>query len=89
MFRLRLPVLKEAVRLLSDPRLGKGDVERAQRTGWRLLLFLVITATGPDSAQLGLASCIARSSVLAQHPLTFNWAQGRHFLRLLFTIKAR
>ncbi|GLD57810.1 HEAT repeat-containing protein 1 [Lates japonicus] len=70
-----LPVLKEAVCLLSDPRLGKGDAERAQRMGWRLLLFLVITAAGPDSAQLGLASCIARSSVLAQHPLTFNWAQ--------------
>ncbi|KAG7218556.1 hypothetical protein INR49_020203 [Caranx melampygus] len=32
-----LPVLKEAVRLLSDPRLGKGDTEWVQRTGWRLL----------------------------------------------------
>ncbi|XP_040922730.1 HEAT repeat-containing protein 1 isoform X2 [Toxotes jaculatrix] len=70
-----LPVLTEAVRLLSDPRLGKGDAERVQRTGWKLLLFLVITAAQPDSAQLGLASCVARSSILAQHPLTFNWAQ--------------
>ncbi|XP_071318828.1 HEAT repeat-containing protein 1 isoform X2 [Trachinotus anak] len=70
-----LPVLTEAVRLLSDPRLGKGDPEWVQRTGWRLLLFLVITAAGPDSAQLRLASCVARSSIIAQHPLTFNWAQ--------------
>ncbi|XP_056222571.1 HEAT repeat-containing protein 1 [Seriola aureovittata] len=70
-----LPVLTEAVRLLSDPRMGKGDAERVQRTGWRLLLFLVITAAEPDSAQLSLASCVARSTVIAQHPLTFNWAQ--------------
>lgn len=72
----RLTVLTEAVRLLSDPRLGKGDGERVQRIGWRLLLFLVITAARPDSAQLSLASCVARSSVLTQHPLTFNWARG-------------
>ncbi|XP_039991801.1 HEAT repeat-containing protein 1 [Xiphias gladius] len=70
-----LTVLTEAVRLLSDPRLGKGDGERVQRIGWRLLLFLVITAARPDSAQLSLASCVARSSVLTQHPLTFNWAR--------------
>ncbi|XP_034426314.1 HEAT repeat-containing protein 1 isoform X1 [Hippoglossus hippoglossus] len=70
-----LPVLTEAVRLLSDPRLGKGDVERLQRTGWRLLPFLVVTGARPDSAQLSLASYVARSSILAQHPLTFNWAE--------------
>ncbi|XP_062234895.1 HEAT repeat-containing protein 1 isoform X2 [Platichthys flesus] len=70
-----LPVLTEAVRLLSDPRLGKGDVEWLQRTGWRLLPFLVVTGARPDSAQLSLASSVARSSVLAQHPLTFNWAE--------------
>nr|XP_033467663.1 HEAT repeat-containing protein 1 isoform X1 [Epinephelus lanceolatus] len=65
-----LPVLTEAVRLLSDPRLGKGDAELLQRAGWRLLPFLVIT-----SSQLRLASCIARSSIITQHPLTLNWAQ--------------
>uniref|UniRef100_A0A1A7WTQ1 HEAT repeat-containing protein 1 n=2 Tax=Iconisemion striatum TaxID=60296 RepID=A0A1A7WTQ1_9TELE len=64
-----LPVLMEAVRLLSDPRLGKGDAEFVQRTGWKLLPFLVIT-----SAELGLAGCIARSAILTQHPLTQNWA---------------
>ncbi|XP_044034092.1 HEAT repeat-containing protein 1 isoform X1 [Siniperca chuatsi] len=65
-----LPVLTEAVRLLSDPRLGKGGAELLQRAGWRLLPFLVITST-----QLGLASCVARSSIITQHPLTLNWAQ--------------
>uniref|UniRef100_A0A7N8X9A1 HEAT repeat-containing protein 1 n=1 Tax=Mastacembelus armatus TaxID=205130 RepID=A0A7N8X9A1_9TELE len=71
-----LPVLMDVVRLLSDPRLGKGDVELVQRVGWRLLPFLVITAATPDSAQLCLASCIARSSILTQHPLSLSWAQG-------------
>uniref|UniRef100_A0A1A8RMW0 HEAT repeat-containing protein 1 n=2 Tax=Nothobranchius rachovii TaxID=451742 RepID=A0A1A8RMW0_9TELE len=65
-----LPVLMEVVHLLSDPRLGKGDAEFVQRTGWKLLPFLVIT-----SAELGLASCIARSAILTQHPLTQNWAK--------------
>lgn len=79
-------MLKEAVRLLSDPRVGKGDAELVQRAGWRLLPFLVITAAQPDSAQLCLASCAAQSSVLTQHPLTLNWAQGNRsscFLWLL------
>ncbi|KAF3704004.1 HEAT repeat-containing protein 1 Protein BAP28 [Channa argus] len=71
-----LPVLKETVRLLSNPRLGKWDAELVQRVGWRLLPFLVITtAAGPNSAQLCLTSCVAQSSILSQHPLTHNWAQ--------------
>ncbi|KAM7370301.1 hypothetical protein PAMP_009861 [Pampus punctatissimus] len=70
-----LPVLTEVVRLLSDPRLGNGDAELVQRVGWRLLPFLVITTRRPDSAQLRLTSCIARSTIVSQHPLTLNWAQ--------------
>lgn len=73
---LRLPVLMEAVRLLSDTRLGKGDAESVQKAGWRLLPFLVITDAGPYSAKLRLTSCLARSAIIAQHPLTLNWAQG-------------
>uniref|UniRef100_A0A8D3C2Y7 HEAT repeat-containing protein 1 n=1 Tax=Scophthalmus maximus TaxID=52904 RepID=A0A8D3C2Y7_SCOMX len=46
----RLPVMTQAVCLLSDPRLGKGDAEQQQRTGWRLLPFLVIGGVRPDSA---------------------------------------
>lgn len=68
----RLPVLTEAVRLMSDPRLGKEDSELVQRAGWRLLPFLVVTS----ASQLSLASCVARSSVIAHHPLTLNWAEG-------------
>ncbi|XP_039869962.1 HEAT repeat-containing protein 1 isoform X2 [Simochromis diagramma] len=64
-----VPVLTEAVRLLSDPRLGKGDGELVTRTGWRLLPFLVVTST-----QLDLTRRIARSPLLAKHPLTLNWA---------------
>lgn len=67
----RLPVLTEAVRLLSDPQLGKGDAELVQRAGWKLLPFLVVTAAQPR-----LASCVARSSIIGQHPLTLNWAEG-------------
>lgn len=73
---VRLPALQEAVRLLSDPRLGKGGAEWVQRTGWKLLPFLLLTAPGSDSPQLDLAAAVARTAAVAQHPLTFNWAQG-------------
>lgn len=68
----RLPVMTEAVRLLSDPRLGKGNAELVQMTAWKLLPFLVITS----SSQLSLASCVAQSSIINQHPLTLNLAEG-------------
>ncbi|CAK6982589.1 HEAT repeat-containing protein 1 [Scomber scombrus] len=70
-----LPVQTDAVRLLSDPRLGKSDAELLQRVGWKLLPFLVLTA-GPGAAQTRLASCIARCSIISRHPLTLNWAEG-------------
>ncbi|XP_041671630.1 HEAT repeat-containing protein 1 isoform X1 [Cheilinus undulatus] len=65
-----LPVQTEAVRLLSDPRLGKADSELVQMAGWKLLPFLVITST-----KLHLSTCVARSSIVSQHPLTQNWAK--------------
>ncbi|KAM4715615.1 LOW QUALITY PROTEIN: HEAT repeat-containing protein 1 [Anableps anableps] len=65
-----MPVLVEAVGLLSDPRVGKGDAEFMQKMGWKLLPFLVIT-----SAEVGIADSIARSSILSQHPLTLSWAK--------------
>ncbi|XP_029933931.1 HEAT repeat-containing protein 1 isoform X2 [Myripristis murdjan] len=70
-----LPVLTAAVQLLSDPRVAKGGAELVQRAGWSLLPFLVITAGRPDSAQLQLARHVAQSAVIAQHPLTVDWAQ--------------
>uniref|UniRef100_H3BVV8 HEAT repeat-containing protein 1 n=1 Tax=Tetraodon nigroviridis TaxID=99883 RepID=H3BVV8_TETNG len=68
---VKLPVLNQVVRLLSDPRLGNGDSELVQSTGWRLLPFLVITS----SSQSSLAANVARSRVITQHPLTRNWAE--------------
>ncbi|XP_074520190.1 HEAT repeat-containing protein 1 [Halichoeres trimaculatus] len=65
-----LPVRTEAVRLLSDPRLGKADSELVQRVGWKLLPFLIITPS-----QIQFSSCVAKSSVISQHPLTQSWAQ--------------
>uniref|UniRef100_A0A667YWY5 HEAT repeat-containing protein 1 n=1 Tax=Myripristis murdjan TaxID=586833 RepID=A0A667YWY5_9TELE len=73
---VKLPVLTAAVQLLSDPRVAKGGAELVQRAGWSLLPFLVITAGRPDSAQLQLARHVAQSAVIAQHPLTVDWAQG-------------
>ncbi|XP_037318760.2 HEAT repeat-containing protein 1 isoform X2 [Pungitius pungitius] len=70
---LWLPVMMEAVHLLSDPRLGKGDAELLQKAGWRLLPFLVITSS--EEEDLRLVSCVARSSVVCRHALTQNWAQ--------------
>ncbi|KAG7275600.1 hypothetical protein CRUP_030634 [Coryphaenoides rupestris] len=81
---LTLPVLQDCVRVLSDPRLGRGNAELSERLGWRLLPFLVVVAATPDSPQLQLATCVAHCPVLAQHPLTQDWAQelgevvGRH-----------
>ncbi|XP_029986214.1 HEAT repeat-containing protein 1 [Sphaeramia orbicularis] len=69
-----LPVLTEAVRLLSDPQLGKGDVEFEQRIGWKLLPFLVMVGGARDSAQVRFSSCVARTSVVKRHPLTLKWA---------------
>ncbi|KAM8836642.1 HEAT repeat-containing protein 1 isoform 2-T3 [Spinachia spinachia] len=65
-----LPVMTEAVQLLSDPRLGKGDTELLQKAGWSLLPFLVITS----SDQVHLGSCVARSAAMCRHPLAWNWA---------------
>ncbi|CAN9508835.1 unnamed protein product [Ophioblennius macclurei] len=64
-----LSVLTEAVRLLSDPRLGKGG-EQEQKTSWKLLPFLVLTTSRAD-----VARCVAHSSFIARHPLTLNWAE--------------
>uniref|UniRef100_A0A3Q1EQT7 HEAT repeat-containing protein 1 n=1 Tax=Acanthochromis polyacanthus TaxID=80966 RepID=A0A3Q1EQT7_9TELE len=64
-----LPIQTEALRLLSDPRMGKSDAELVQQTGWRLLPFLVAT-----SSRLGLPRLVAQSSFLQQHPLTLTWA---------------
>ncbi|CAL8302708.1 unnamed protein product [Lota lota] len=70
-----LPVLQDCVRVLSDPRIGRGNAELSERLGWRLLPFLVITVAKLDSPQLQLATCVAHCPILAQHPLTQDWAK--------------
>ncbi|KAJ3608034.1 hypothetical protein NHX12_025084 [Muraenolepis orangiensis] len=70
-----LPVLQDCVRVLSDPRIGRGNAELSERLGWRLLPFLPVTTDVPNSPQLQLATCVASCPILAQHPLTQDWAQ--------------
>ncbi|XP_061782683.1 HEAT repeat-containing protein 1 isoform X2 [Nerophis lumbriciformis] len=70
-----LPVLTESVRLLSESPLGKGADEVVQKISWGLVPFLVVTTSCLDSAQVRLARQVAECSVLAQHPLTLNWAK--------------
>ncbi|XP_037133916.1 HEAT repeat-containing protein 1 isoform X2 [Syngnathus acus] len=70
-----LPVLTEAVRLLTDSRLGKGSTEEVETIVWGLLPFLVVTSCRPDSAQLRLARCVACCAAVASHPLTASWAE--------------
>ncbi|CAL8284634.1 unnamed protein product [Merluccius merluccius] len=72
----QLPVLQDCVRVLSDPRIGRGNAELSERLGWRLLPFLAVTGAQPDSPQLQLATCVANCPILARHPLTQDWAQA-------------
>ena len=69
-------MLQDCVRVLSDPRLGRGNAELSERLAWRLLPFLVLTGAKPDSPQLQLATCVATCPILAQQPLTQSWAKG-------------
>ncbi|KAK0130715.1 HEAT repeat-containing protein 1 [Merluccius polli] len=71
-----LPVLQDCVRVLSDPRIGRGNAELSERLGWRLLPFLAVIGAQPDSPQLQLATCVANCPILARHPLTQDWAQA-------------
>ncbi|XP_068160889.1 HEAT repeat-containing protein 1 isoform X2 [Antennarius striatus] len=64
-----LAVQMEAVRLLSDPRLGNGDAHLERRIGWRLLPLLVVS-----SPLAPLARSVARSPAVSRHPLTSGWA---------------
>lgn len=68
----RLPVLTEAVRLLSGSWLG--TEKRLETVGWRLLPLLVVSSS--SSSQLSLASCVGHSTIMAQQPLTQNWSKG-------------
>ncbi|KAM9831259.1 HEAT repeat-containing protein 1 [Neosynchiropus ocellatus] len=69
-----LPVIMQTMRLLSDPQLGEGREEALHKAGWQLLPLLVVNTSQMDSPQFQMTCCIARSVVVARHPLTCDWA---------------
>ncbi|XP_053709149.1 HEAT repeat-containing protein 1 isoform X2 [Synchiropus splendidus] len=70
-----LPVIMQSMRLLSDPQLGEGREEALEKAGWQLLPLLVVNTSQMDSPQFQMTCCIARSVVVARHPLTCDWAE--------------
>ncbi|XP_055746724.1 HEAT repeat-containing protein 1 isoform X1 [Salvelinus fontinalis] len=68
------PVLKQAVRVLDEPRLVEGNSDLKTCVVWGLLPFLVVTSALPDSPDLQLATCVAQSTIISQHNLTQGWA---------------
>uniref|UniRef100_A0A4W5MB00 HEAT repeat-containing protein 1 n=1 Tax=Hucho hucho TaxID=62062 RepID=A0A4W5MB00_9TELE len=71
------PVLKEAVRVLDEPKLVEGNSDLKAGVVWGLLPFLVVTSALPDSPDLQLATCVAQSTLISQHNLTQGWAYGK------------
>ncbi|KAL4640133.1 HEAT repeat-containing protein 1 [Arapaima gigas] len=69
------PVLKEAMRVLDDPHLFKESPVLRSRVVKELLPFLVITCSSQNLPEHQLATCIARSSLISQYPLTQGWSQ--------------
>ncbi|XP_067286406.1 HEAT repeat-containing protein 1 [Pseudorasbora parva] len=69
------PVLKEAVRVLDDPRIIEGNTELETQIIWELLPFLVLTSAVPKSLELQMASAVAETTLLSKHPLTRGWAK--------------
>ena len=62
--------------MLDDPGLWDRTPGLGLRASWGLIPYLVVTSSTPDSPEILLASYIAHSSLLAQHPLTQGWSQG-------------
>uniref|UniRef100_A0A671P9U0 HEAT repeat-containing protein 1 n=1 Tax=Sinocyclocheilus anshuiensis TaxID=1608454 RepID=A0A671P9U0_9TELE len=75
---LRCSVLKEAVRVLDDPCIFEGNPDLKAQISWEILPFLVLTNAAPKCVELQMASCVAETTLLSQHPLTHGWAKGKH-----------
>uniref|UniRef100_A0A8C8GRK1 HEAT repeat-containing protein 1 n=1 Tax=Oncorhynchus tshawytscha TaxID=74940 RepID=A0A8C8GRK1_ONCTS len=94
-WNMRLSMLKEAVRVLDEPRLLEGNSDLKTCVVWGLLPFLVVTSALPDSPDLQLATCVAQSTIISQHNLTQGWAHGKcirkwcHNKCLLFFFKRK
>ncbi|XP_072523688.1 HEAT repeat-containing protein 1 [Salminus brasiliensis] len=65
-------VLKEAIRVLDDPRLSETSADLRARIGWELLPFLLVTE--PESTEPSLARCVSETRLMTQHPLTTGWS---------------
>uniref|UniRef100_A0A673KD58 HEAT repeat-containing protein 1 n=1 Tax=Sinocyclocheilus rhinocerous TaxID=307959 RepID=A0A673KD58_9TELE len=76
----RCSVLKEAVRVLDDPCIFEGNPDLKAQISWEILPFLVLTNAAPKCVELQMASCVAETTLLSQHPLTHGWAKGKHSL---------
>uniref|UniRef100_A0A6Q2WUA3 HEAT repeat-containing protein 1 n=1 Tax=Esox lucius TaxID=8010 RepID=A0A6Q2WUA3_ESOLU len=74
------PVLKEAVRVLDEPRFIEGNSDLKAQVVWGLLPFLVVTSAQPNSPDLQLATCVAQTTILSQYHLTHGWAHGKNML---------
>uniref|UniRef100_A0A673MUD9 HEAT repeat-containing protein 1 n=1 Tax=Sinocyclocheilus rhinocerous TaxID=307959 RepID=A0A673MUD9_9TELE len=81
----RCSVLKEAVQVLDDPHITEGNPDLKAQISWELLPFLVLTNAAPKCVELQMASCVAESALLSQHPLTHGWAKGK--LCCCFTVE--
>lgn len=57
----RCPQLKEAVRVLEEPRLVEGISDLRACVVGDLLPFLLVTSALPDSPDLQMATCVAQS----------------------------
>lgn len=73
----RCLVLKEAVRVLDDPRVVEDRPDLKAQITWDLLPFLVVTGAEAECVGLQLASCVAGTTLICQHPLTKGWAKGK------------
>ncbi|XP_036376932.1 HEAT repeat-containing protein 1 isoform X2 [Megalops cyprinoides] len=70
------PVLKEAVRVLDSTPLLEGDPSLKAQAVRELLPFLVVTCPIPESPEHQLATCVAQTSLICQHPLTRGWCDA-------------
>ncbi|XP_026078718.1 HEAT repeat-containing protein 1 [Carassius auratus] len=68
-------VLKEAVGVLDDPRIIEGNPDLKAQIIWEILPFLVLTSAAPKCVELQMASYVAETTLLSQHPLTHGWAK--------------
>ncbi|XP_043109963.1 HEAT repeat-containing protein 1 isoform X3 [Puntigrus tetrazona] len=68
-------VLKLTVQILDDLCVIEGNTDLKAQISWELLPFLVLTNATPNCVELQMASCVAETTLLSQHPFTQGWAK--------------